>query len=246
MTPADTVPVEERVAALDWSALLDALDRRGFAATGPLLSPAEAAGLRALYDEASRDGEGRFRKTVVMERHAFGLGEYRYFDYPLPGLVDALRQAFYPRLVPLARRWARDLGTGEDYPDRLDDFLDRCRAAGQGRATPLLLRYAGGGYNCLHQDLYGEVVFPLQVVVMLNRPGRDFEGGDFLLVEQRPRAQSRGEAVRPGLGEAVVFATRHRPVAGRRGRYRATLRHGVGTVLSGGRTTLGLIFHDAS
>jgi uncharacterized protein len=240
-TDGERACVEQRVSALDWPALLDAVDRRGFAATGPLLDEGEAAGLRALYGR-----EQGFRKTVVMERHAFGLGEYRYFDYPLPGLVDALRRAFYPRLLPLARRWAEALGIGEDYPDRLDEFLARCRDARQDRATPLLLRYAEGGYNCLHQDLYGEVVFPLQVVVMLNRPGHDFTGGDFLLVEQRPRAQSRGEAVRPELGEAVIFATRHRPVAGRRGHYRTALRHGVGTVLSGERTTLGLIFHDAS
>lgn len=232
---------EERIAALDWPTLTEALDRRGFAVTGPLLTPGEAAGLGALYGE-----DGRFRKTIVMERHAYGFGEYRYFSYPLPALVDGLRRAFYPRLVPLARRWSRALGVGGDYPERLDDFLTRCREAGQDKATPLLLRYAEGGYNCLHQDLYGEIVFPLQVVLMLTRPEADFTGGDFLLVEQRPRAQSRGEVVRPGLGEAVIFATRHRPAAGRRGHYRAALRHGVGTVLSGERMTLGLIFHDAA
>jgi hypothetical protein len=181
-----------------------------------------------------------------MARHRFGVGEYKYFASPLPPLVEELRQLAYARLAPIASRWVEALRTGEQYPERLDDYLARCAAVGQTRPTPLLLRYEAGGYNALHQDVYGKEAFPLQLVVFLSRPGIDHTGGAFLLVEQRPRMQSVGEALTPGLGEAVVFATRHRPVRGARGFYRASVRHGVSRVETGRRFTLGVIFHDAA
>jgi hypothetical protein len=180
-----------------------------------------------------------------MERFRFGLGEYRYFDRPLPAQVDALRSLLYAPLAKIANAWQQRLGAKERHEPSLRDFLQRCHAAGQTRPTPLLLRYAAGGFNCLHQDIYGPIAFPLQVTVLLSRPERDFEGGEFLLVEQRPRQQSRGEAVALAQGEAIVFPTRERPVAGTRGDYRAGIRHGVSTLHSGSRTTLGIIFHDA-
>lgn len=231
--------VAERLACLDWPALGAALDERGHATTGPLLTPAECAELRAMYAD-----DARFRSTVVMERHRFGVGEYRYFAAPLPPLVATLRRAAYPHLARIADRWVVAAG-GERFPPRLSAFLAHCAAQGQRRPTPLLLRYAAGGYNCLHQDRYGAVAFPLQMTVQLTRPGVDFTGGDFLLVEQRPRMQSRGEAVTLGLGDAVIFPNQHRPAAGTRGTYRVSVRHGVSTVRSGERMTLGIIFHDA-
>jgi len=223
-----------------WDEVERTLLERPFARLGPLLTPAECEELVALYED-----EGRFRSRVDMERHRFGVGEYKYFHYPLPPLVGELRERVYPRLAPTANRCASALGLPERFPPRLAGFLDRCRAAGQERPTPLLLRYAGGGWNALHQDLYGDVAFPLQLAVFLSRPGRDYEGGAFLLVEQRPRAQSMGEAILPSQGEGVVFFTRHRPVRGKRGFYRANVRHGVSRVESGRRHTLGVIFHDA-
>ena len=235
-----TGSVAARVRALDWEALLATVDERGFATTGPLLGPEECAGLVALWDE-----QARFRSRVDMARHRFGVGEYRYLSHPLPALVRLLRRTLYHRLVPLANRWAVRLGSPDRYPDDLDTFLRQCARQGQTRPTPLLLRYEAGGFNCLHQDLYGAVAFPLQVTWLLSRPGVDFTGGQFLLVEQRPRAQSRGEAVDLTHGEAIVFATRHRPVDGARGAYRVSVRHGVSRVLTGLRLTCGLIFHDA-
>ncbi|MFN0089857.1 MAG: 2OG-Fe(II) oxygenase [Acidimicrobiales bacterium] len=229
--------------ALDWAGVAASLDARGWA-TAPLLSAAQCAETAALYDE-----EARFRATVDMAAHRFGVGEYRYFAYPLPALVADLRERLYPRLAPIAQRWAQRLaGRGaspERYPDRLEEFLAVCAQAGQTRPTPLLLRYGAGGYNCLHQDLYGEVAFPLQAAVNLSAPGRDYAGGEFLLVENRPRAQSKGSVVPLGLGEAVFFATRHYPAAGARGPYRAAMRHGVSELHRGERRTLGVIFHDA-
>lgn len=230
-----------RIAVLDWQAIRADLAACGFATTGPLLGEAECRHLVGLYEV-----ERRFRTRVVMARHGFGSGEYRYFAAPLPRLVAALRRTFYERLAPVARAWAPTLGLALSYPDRLEDFSALCRARGQSRPTPLLLRYGPGDYNCLHQDIYGPVVFPLQVTVLLSRPGCDFTGGEFLLVEQQPRRQSRGHVVPLGLGEAVIFATRHRPVEGRRGPYRAQLRHGVGAVRTGARYALGLIFHDSA
>lgn len=228
------------LAALDWAALRRSIDVWGYGKTGPLLTSATCKELISLYETPA------FRSRIIMERHAFGYGEYKYFAYPLPPLVQQLRAEIYPRLVPIARAWAPALGLVAPFPDRLEAFSALCRAHGQTKPTPLLLRYEAGDFNCLHQDLYGEVVFPLQLTFLLSRPGRDFTGGEFLLVEQRPRAQSKGEVVTLEQGEAVIFATRHRPVAGRRGTYRANLRHGVSRITSGRRFSLGIIFHDAA
>jgi hypothetical protein len=233
--------IAHRIAAVDWPAVEDSLDRRGHATLPGVLAPAECAALAALYDD-----DARFRSRVVMRRHNFGEGEYKYLNYPLPREVEALRQACYPRLAPVANRWRAALRESGQFPPALGDYLAHCHAAGQTRPTPLILRYEAGGYNCLHQDLYGELVFPLQMTVLLSAPGRDFTGGEFLLVEQRPRAQSKGEVVQLGLGDAVIFAVRHRPVQGTRGPYRVTLRHGVSRIVSGKRLTLGVIFHDAA
>lgn len=230
-----------RLAGLDWSALRERLDRDGFASFGPLLDPAECREIAALYDEG-----GRFRSRIVMARHGFGLGEYKYFDYPLPEALATIRTAAYPPLAAIANRWAGRLGDTRHYPDTHAAFLAECHAAGQTRPTPLLLRYGPGDYNCLHQDLYGEHVFPLQMAILLDAPGRDFEGGELVLVESRPRRQSRAEVVPLGQGEAVIFAVRHRPVEGTRGPYRASLRHGVSRLRAGRRHTLGIIFHDAA
>ncbi|AHG89085.1 Protein of unknown function DUF2086 [Gemmatirosa kalamazoonensis] len=237
----DTTSIAARVAALDWSALARDLDARGWAETPPLLSAAECDRLAALFDD-----DARFRARVDMARHRFGEGRYKYFAEPLPAEVAALRQALYPPLAAVANRWAALLGGEADFPDTLDAFRARCAAAGQTRPTPLLLRYEAGGYNCLHQDLYGAVAFPFQAMAMLREPERDFTGGEFLLVEQRPRAQSAGTALRPARGAIVLFTTRTRPVAGARGHYRVQMRHGVSPVRSGRRETLGVIFHDAA
>jgi hypothetical protein len=225
---------------IDWAAAEAALDAAGVARLGPVLAPAECRALAAQYDE-----EARFRSRVVMARHGFGQGEYRYFAYPLPEPVQSLREVLYPRLAPVANRWNERMGLPVRYPATHAEFLARCHAAGQARPTPLLLRYGPGDFNCLHQDLYGEHVFPLQVVVLLSAPGEDFSGGEFVLTEQRPRMQSRAEVVPLGLGEAAVFAVVQRPMRGSRGDYRVTMRHGVSRLRSGARHTLGIIFHDA-
>ena len=232
-------PLASRVAALDWTALSEGLDARGCATTEPLLSPEECWEVISLYGRAER-----FRSKIVMARHNFGSGEYQYFAYPLPRLVALLRRRFYQRLAPIANRWASALG-GTPYPADLETFLESCHARGQARATPLILRYETGDFNCLHQDLYGEIAFPLQVAICLSRKDVDFTGGEFLLVEQRPRAQSRGEAIALEQGQAIIFANRYRPVAGKRGTFRTAMRHGVSRLHSGERYTLGLIFHDA-
>jgi hypothetical protein len=231
----------ERVAALDWIAIGAELDATGCAATPPLLTGAECMALQALWTE-----EARFRSRIVMARHGFGRGEYRYYAHPLPDPVTALRAALYIPLARIADGWNERLGQAVRFPDRHEAFLARCHEAGQSRPTPLLLRYEAGDYNCLHQDLYGEHVFPLQVAILLSEPGRDFTGGEFVLTEQRPRMQSRAEVVPLRQGEAVIFAVHHRPVAGTRGTYRVTLRHGVSRVRSGVRFTTGIIFHDAA
>ena len=235
------VRIAERVAALDWTEIERSLWATGYARTAPVLHPDECAALATMFDE-----DARFRSTIQMARHRFGEGEYRYFAAPLPGAVQELREALYPPLAAIANGWMEALGSGERYPSELGAFLARCREAGQVRPTPLLLRYETGGYNCLHQDLYGDVAFPMQVMVPLSRRDVDYGGGEFLLVEQRPRAQSVGEVVTPNLGELVVFTTRVRPVRGSRGYYRANIRHGVSRVSSGTRTTMGIIFHDAA
>lgn len=218
----------------------DDLAAQGYA-TRLLLAAETCQDLAALYDR-----DDRFRKRIVMEQHAYGKGEYKYFAYPLPDPVAALRAALYPPLAGVANAWRRTFGEAETFPATLDAYLARCHAAGQTRPTPLMLRYAAGGFNCLHQDLYGDLVFPLQVVILLSAPGEDFTGGEFIMVEQRPRAQSRGMVVPLRQGEAVIFPVHHRPGVGTRGPYRLTMRHGVSTVHSGHRQTLGLIFHDAA
>ena len=225
----------------DWPELLQGLDEHGHALLPAVLDRAECEGLAGLYNR-----EDAFRSRVVMARHNFGRGEYKYLRYPLPAAVAALREALYPRLAPLADCWHKRLRLDPRFPSTLKAYLDRCHKAGQQRPTPLILRYEAGDYNCLHQDLYGELVFPLQATVLLSAPGRDFEGGEFLLVEQRPRMQSKGEVVPLRQGDAVIFAVNHRPIAGARGFYRATMRHGVSRVRSGHRFTLGIIFHDAA
>lgn len=224
----------------DWTAIESALDREGWAVLPGLLSPQSCADLAAVYD-----ADALFRSTVTMARHGFGRGEYRYFAYPLPPVVSALRTALYPHLAGIANRWHARMGMERRFPAAHADFLAECHAGGQMRPTPLLLRYGPGDYNCLHQDLYGEHVFPLQVAVLLSAPGTDFEGGELVLTEQRPRMQSRASVVPLAQGDAVVFAVNQRPVRGSRGDYRVTMRHGVSTIRRGRRHTLGIIFHDA-
>ena len=231
----------QRVAAADWDSVARELDSFGCAPLPRLLTPGECARIAGLYDHPEH-----FRATIDMARHRFGAGEYRYFAAPFPEPVDALRHALYGRLLPVARDWYARLGRRAEWPDTLDEWLEACHAAGQTRPTPILLRYETGGWNALHRDLYGDKVFPLQVVVNLNDPGTDHTGGEFLLVEQRPRAQSRGDVIALDQGEALIFATRHRPVRGARGHYRVTVRHGVSRVMGGERYSLGVIFHDAA
>jgi hypothetical protein len=241
----DAAPVKpalaERIAALDFDALGHELDTHGAGVAPGLLTPDECAALAAGYDD-----HARFRSTVVMSRHGFGRGEYRYFAYPLPDLVGALRDSLYPPLAAIANRWNATLGEAARYPADHADYLARCHAAGQTRPTPLVLRYVEGDYNCLHQDLYGAEVFPLQAAILLSAPGADFTGGEFVLTEQRPRMQSRAEVVPLAQGDAVIFPVHHRPVIGGRGPYRVNLRHGVSRLRSGRRHTLGVIFHDAA
>jgi hypothetical protein len=220
--------------------LWQGIDACGNAVLDRLLSEAECGNLAALYSQ-----ESGFRSRIVMARHGFGRGEYKYFSYPLPELISRLRTALYYHLAPLANRWNEAMGIAVRYPPEHVDFIARCRQAGQTKATPLLLRYEADDYNCLHQDIYGEHVFPLQVAILLSEPGRDFSGGEFVMTEQRPRMQSRAEVVSLRQGDAVIFAVRQRPVQGTRGVYRVNLRHGVSRVRSGRRHTLGIIFHDA-
>jgi hypothetical protein len=233
--------VRERVDALDWPALTDEVDAAGSAQTAPVLTPDECRAVAGLYDDV-----GRFRSTIDMARYRFGSGQYRYFDHPLPDLVAGLREAFYPHLLPIAREWAERLGRPAPWPDTLDEWLAMCAAAGQGKPTPILLRYREGDWNALHRDLYGDLVFPLQVVIGLDEPGVDHTGGEFLTVEQRPRAQSRGYAAPLRQGCGIVFTTRERPVHSARGWSAAPMRHGVSTIRTGVRHTLGLVFHDAA
>ena len=232
--------IKTRIAALPWPDLTTELHLRGFAKTPAILSADECGTLAGLYGD-----DGRFRSRIVMERHGFGKGEYKYFSNPLPDLVRELRTALYPPLAAVANDWAAKLRI-DGFPDEHRPLLERCHAAGQTKPTPLLLRYEQDGYNCLHQDLYGEIYFPLQVAFVLSRRGDDFTGGDFLVTEQRPRAQSKGEAISLDQGEAIIFTTQYRPVAGTKGTYRVNMRHGVSRLLSGRRFTLGIIFHDAA
>ena len=233
--------LSDGIAGLDWGRIERELDETGVGLTGPLLSSDSCAALAGLYADPAL-----FRSKIVMARHGFGQGEYQYFGHPLPGVVSALRSAVYLRLAPIANRWNEALRLPQRYPTDLDAFLALCQAQGQLRPTPLLLKYETGDYNCLHQDLYGDVFFPFQMVILLSQPGADFTGGEFALLEQRPRRQSRLEVVPLAQGEAAIFAVQHRPVQGTRGTYRVTLRHGVSRIRSGARSTLGVIFHDAA
>ena len=233
--------IADRVRSLAWSEIEASLWEFGYARIGELMTAEECAGLIALYND-----DNRFRSRIDMARYRFGVGDYKYFDYPLPEVVQQLRLNTYPSLAPIANRWMEATGSDERFEKSLEEFHERCRALGQTKPTPLLLHYEAGGYNCLHQDLYGELAFPLQLVCFLSRPNADYTGGEFLLIEQRPRAQSVGEAVLPDQGEAIVFTTRYRPVKGSRGYYRANMKHGVSRVKSGTRYTLGVIFHEAS
>jgi hypothetical protein len=237
---AAVAPISDRVAALDWAAIAVGLDAHGCALTGPLLTAQECAALTTAYST-----DNLFRSRVVMARHGFGRGEYKYFAYPLPEPIAALRAALYPALAEIANRWSQAMGTPMRYPREHEAFLARCHKAGQNKPTPLLLQYGPDDYNCLHQDLYGEHVFPLQATILLSAPGNDFTGGEFVLTEQRPRMQSRAEVVPIGRGEAVIFPVNRRPVADTRGSYRVNMRHGVSRLRSGRRHTLGIIFHDA-
>jgi hypothetical protein len=234
-------PVARRLERCDWAAIAASLDAHGCAVTGPLLTPAECGSVAGAY------GDDRlFRSRVVMARHGFGRGEYKYFAYPLPKLVADMRAALYPPLAAIANRWNEAMGLPVRFPDDHEAYLATCHGAGQTKPTPLVLRYGAGDYNCLHQDLYGDLVFPLQVAFLLSRPEKDFTGGAFVLTEQRPRMQSRPEVVPLRQGEGVIFPVRHRPVQGTRGVYRVAMRHGVSRLYMGSRHTLGIIFHDAA
>lgn len=237
---ASVTQVMDKVKALDWAAIEASLDAYGYAVIPTLLAPGSCHALAQQYD-----CDRLYRSRVVMGRHGFGRGEYKYFAYPLPKLIERLRTTIYPHLVPTANRWNEAMGIDVCYPKTHATFIERCHAAGQKRPTPLILQYDEGDYNCLHQDLYGEHVFPIQVAILLSEPGRDFTGGEFVLTEQRPRMQSRAEVVALAQGDAVVFAVSQRPVQGTRGPYRVNLRHGVSRLRSGRRHTVGIIFHDA-
>jgi len=236
----ESTPAVARVQSLDWQQTRGDLNAYGCASLEGVLTRDECDAFVRLYPD-----DQRFRSRVVMARHGFGRGEYKYFSYPLPGLIQALRTELYRRLAPVANQWTEATGIAGRFPDEHADFIARCHQAGQTRPTPLLLQYDAGDYNCLHQDLYGEHVFPLQVAILLSEPGRDFTGGEFVLTEQRPRMQSRAEVVPLRQGDAVAFAVHHRPVQGTRGTYRVSMRHGVSRLRSGHRHTLGIIFHDA-
>ena len=241
MKRATAKAVAGRVGALDWTAIAGRLDVEGHAVIEGLLAPGECTAIASLYAQ-----DELFRSRIVMARHGYGRGEYKYFAYPLPALVAQLRDSMYPHLAPIANRWHELSGVPVRFPPRHAEFLRRCHAGGQRRPTPLLLQYGADDYNCLHQDLYGEHVFPLQVTILLSAPGRDFEGGEFVMTEQRPRMQSRPLVVLLAQGDAVIFAVSQRPVPGARGIYRVNMRHGVSRVRFGRRHTLGLIFHDAA
>lgn len=236
-----TSRLAERMAALDWTVLQQTLDEQGYASIPALLDEQQCVEVMDTYES-----EANFRNTIDMARYRFGVGEYKYYQAPIPDLLGQLREGLYPELANAANRWLEQLGQEAVYPAQLSEFLDYCHEKGQLRSTPLILKYEAGGYNCLHQDLYGEVFFPFQVVIALNQRGMNYTGGEFLLMEQRPRAQSRGQVITLEQGDALIFPTNNRPVAGSRGYYKTTLRHGVSTITSGTRYSLGIIFHDAN
>ena len=233
-------PLSGRLEALDWAKIRSSLHARGYALTPVILTDMECQSIRSLYEHPVH-----FRSKVIMKRHGFGEGEYQYFSYPLPPMVTELRNALYEKLAPVAQAWAPHIGIDHAIPDQFEDFLPVCNGRGQLRPTPLILKYGPDDYNCLHQDLYGDVVFPIQAAIMLSAKGGDYQGGEFVLTEQRPRMQSRCHALSPALGEMIIFSTRYRPVQGVKRTYRVNMRHGVSPILSGERYTLGIIFHDA-
>ncbi|MDR7000734.1 2OG-Fe(II) oxygenase [Neobacillus niacini] len=235
-----TKSIKDRILELDWNEIQNNLDEHGYAPLSIILEKDECNKIMNTYDD-----EGFFRSTINMARYRFGVGEYKYYQAPLPNQLQQLREGFYPELAKTANRWNEYLGREANYPATLDEFLEQCHQQEQLRSTPLMLKYEAGGYNCLHQDLYGNVFFPFQVVFALNQKEKDYTGGEFLLVEQRPRAQSRGQVITLEQGSGLIFPTNNRPVLGTKGYYRTTLRHGVSTVTSGTRFTLGIIFHDA-
>jgi len=234
------VAISERLAGLDWPVIRESLWEHGYALTPPILTQQECAALTKMYNS-----DPAFRSHIIMSRYRFGRGDYKYFGYPLPPIVQQLREHSYPYLAPLANEWNKALGVADVFPERHSAFLATCKKNGQTRATPLLLHYEAGDFNCLHQDLYGTVAFPLQLTCFLSQPGVDYEGGEFVLVEQQPRAQSKAEVISAAQGQILIFATRYRPVKGSRGYYRTNLRHGVSTVKRGVRFTLGVIYHDS-
>lgn len=233
--------MEQRIEHLDWHKVAGQVNDNGYAVLSAVLDPEECDGLKLLYDDPAI-----YRKTITMERYRFGLGEYKYFSYPLPGIVQELRQAIYPKLAPIANNWMKALNIQQHFPGTLNGLLEECHAHNQLRPTPLILKYGEGGYNTLHQDLYGEIFFPLQLVLFLDEPGTDYDGGEFVLIEQRPRAQSKATVLKPGKGDILIFTTNFRPVKGTRGYYRVNMKHGVSEVTAGNRHTLGIIFHDAA
>jgi hypothetical protein len=233
--------MHQRIDRLDWPEITGHLNDHGYAITTHLLTSGECDELKGLYDQNSL-----YRKTILMERYRFGLGEYKYFNYPLPPIIEQLRQTVYPRLAPIANKWMEVLGIKNRFPITHNELLELCHVSKQTRPTPLILRYGKGGYNTLHQDLYGEVFFPLQMVLFLDGPGEDYKGGEFVLIEQRPRAQSRAIVLKPEKGDVLIFTTNFRPVKGSRGYYRVNMKHGVSEVTAGNRHTLGIIFHDAA
>lgn len=233
--------MDQRIDNIDWQETTGQLNDHGYAILNKVLTDAECDGLKQQYDDKSL-----YRKTIVMERYRFGLGEYKYFSYPLPGIIEELRQRVYPHLAPIANKWMEVLGIGNRFPGTLAELLEQCHAHRQTRPTPLILKYGTGGYNTLHQDLYGDMFFPMQIVLFLDEPGEDYEGGEFVLIEQRPRAQSKAIVLKPRKGDILIFTTSFRPVKGSRGYYRVNMKHGVSEVTSGHRHTLGIIFHDAA
>lgn len=233
--------IDQRIAQLDWAAITESMNERGYAQAAKVLTNDECDALIAQYPN-----EALYRKTVNMERYRFGQGEYKYYNYPLPGIIQQLRELLYPRLAPVANNWMKALNIDKQFPPALPELLELCHSQNQTRPTPLILKYGKGGYNTLHQDLYGNVYFPMQIVLVLNEPEQDYRGGEFVLIEQQPRAQSKAMVLNPGKGDMLLFTTNFRPVKGSRGYYRVNMKHGVSELTEGNRHTLGIIFHDAA
>ncbi|RWY57553.1 prolyl 4-hydroxylase subunit alpha [Mucilaginibacter gilvus] len=233
--------LQQRIEQTDWKEIAESLNNKGYATVPQILSADECDGLRHQYGD-----DTLYRKTIVMENHGYGMGQYKYYNYPLPGIVEGLRRMIYPNIAPVANNWMQALGIAKTFPGTLKELTELCHAHAQNRPTPLILKYGKGGYNAMHQDLYGEIFFPMQLVVCLNQPGQDFEGGEFVLIEQRPRMQSKAIVLNPGKGDMLIFTTNFRPAKGSKGYHRVNMRHGVSELSGGERHTLGVIFHDAS